>query len=98
MAYYGCFEMHGQVPLADGTKAWWRGETELITRDGKQFLTIKVPAALKTPTLTLPADSVVTASYNDDQQQSGPGALELKDITQPRHRVIYGDEPTPPKP
>lgn len=98
VAYYGCFEMHGQVTLADGTKPWWRGETELITRDGKPILTIKVPAALKTPALTVPADSVVTASYSDDQQKGGPGALELKDITQPRHRVIYGDEPAPPKP
>jgi beta-lactamase regulating signal transducer with metallopeptidase domain len=97
VAYYGCFELHGQVKRDDGTLVWWRGETELVERDGKKILTIKVPAALKTPTLTLPADSVVTASYDDGEQKSGPGMLELRDITQPRHRVIYGDEPKPRK-
>jgi hypothetical protein len=71
----------------------WRGETEMMTRDGKPIVFVKVPAALKNAQLMLPADSVVTASYSDDQQNNGPGTIELGDVTQPRHRAIYGDEP-----
>jgi beta-lactamase regulating signal transducer with metallopeptidase domain len=98
VAYYGTFDVHGQVKRQDGTMAMWRGETEMQTRDGKPIVFIKVPAALKNAQLLLPADSVVTASYSDDAQSHGPGTIELADVTKPRHRVIYGDEPKTEKP
>lgn len=66
----------------------------MIERDGKKLLTVKVPRQLINPTLVLVQDRAVTASYEDETgKTSGPGRLELGDITQPIRRVIYGDEP-----
>ena len=54
---------------------------------------MKIPTTLSEATLNLPADSVVTASYEDDHTKSGPGQVRLGDVTIQRRRIIYGDEP-----
>jgi len=93
VSYYGEFVVNGQVSRPDGETVWWRGETEKLSRDEKEILTMKAPVAILNPILTLPADSRVTSSYEDDLRKAGPGQVELGDITKPMRRVIYGDEP-----
>lgn len=93
VAYYGAFTIIGRVPRVGQPPVSWRGETEKTTRGGREVLFVKVPAAILEPTLYLPADELVTASYKDDHTRSGPGSVSLGDITKPRRRVIYGDEP-----
>jgi hypothetical protein len=93
VSYYGEFNITGLVPRPNASPAWWRGSTEMIERDGKQYLVVKTPRTITNPRLYLPADQRVTASYEDDQTKSGPGQLALGDITKPMRRVIYGDEP-----
>lgn len=97
-SYYGHFKGHfkvvGHYPLHDDQRAYWHGETKLIERDGRKFLVVKVPRKLIKPTLVLVQDRAVTASYEDEAgKKSGPGRLELGDITKPIRRTIYGDEP-----
>jgi hypothetical protein len=93
VAYYGEFDVTGRVPRAAGDPTWWRGETEKATKNGREVLFVKVPKNLTEATLALPADQVVTASYEDDHTHAGPGNIALGDITDGRRRFIYGDEP-----
>jgi hypothetical protein len=95
VSYYGEFALIGFVPRAGSKPVWWRGETEKISRDGKELLVVKVPKSVTDILLYLPADQRVTASYADDVQKSGPGQIKLGDITKPMRRIIYGDEPRP---
>jgi hypothetical protein len=85
----------GHVPRAGTTPAWWRGATQKIGRDGREFLVVKVPRALTSATLTLPAAIGGKVSYEDDRSKSGPGEVDLGDVTIPRRRIIYADEPDP---
>jgi hypothetical protein len=93
VAYYGTFHVSGKLEAKNQPPFWWDGETEKTTRDGKAYLFVKVPVDLVEPSLQLAADTVVTASYEDDKTKAGPGTVPLGDITQPRRRIIYGDEP-----
>lgn len=95
VSYYGEFPVSGQIKLPDGSTTHFYGETELTTRNGQAILYVKVPRDLINPTLTLPADSVVIASYEDPAQKHGPGTIALGDITKPIARTIYGDNPKP---
>jgi hypothetical protein len=98
VSYYGDFKVVGRYPLQGDETAYWRGETQLIERDGRKFLVVKTPRKLMNPTLVLSRDQVVTASYEDETgKTSGPGRVELGDITKPIRRVIYGDEPSQPE-
>jgi hypothetical protein len=94
IAYYGAFTLTGQVPLDDGTKAWWRGETVLKARDGREVLTVKVPADSIDLKIALHPDQRVTPSYREDGAvQLATGTIELGDPTRAAKRVIYGDDP-----
>ncbi len=94
LAYYGTFPVSGQVPTAAGLVPW-QGEVERTIEDEQEFLFVQVPETLKDAVLTLAADTVVTARYEDDRQTAGPGRVELGDITAPQRRIIYGEEPRP---
>ncbi len=93
VSYYGEFKITGRIPIRQDDSVWWHGATEKIRREGKEYLSVKVPAEIIEPTLRLPADQSVTASYSDGEVTSGPGKIRLGDITKPMKRVIYGDEP-----
>jgi hypothetical protein len=93
VSYYGEFAVDGRMPREGAKPVWWRGVTEKVARDGKEFLVVKVPREAIELTLTLPADQRVTASYADGETKSGPGRVPLGDVTQAKRRVIYGDEP-----
>ena len=67
---------------------------ELHEKDGKPILRIKVPTDLKNATLALPADIIVTPSYEDELTKFGPGNGPIGNLTTPMRRVIYGDAPT----
>ncbi len=95
VSYYGEFALVGFVPRAGSKPVWWRGATEKISRDGQELLAVKVPRDVTDVSLYLPADQRVTASYKDDNLESGPGHIKLGDVTKPMRRVIYGDEPRP---
>jgi beta-lactamase regulating signal transducer with metallopeptidase domain len=98
IAFYGAFRVRGYLPDENGKPAtYWTSETERIERNGKQWLTVKIPAQLLKPELMLVADSKVTASYSDSTGvNSGPGIVELGDITADTTRTIFGDEPREP--
>jgi hypothetical protein len=93
VSYYGHFDVIGRVVDSDGSRQWWRGETQKIERNGTEFLIVKTPADIVDAELHLVADSRVTAAYADDHTTSGPGRVLLGDISQPMRRVIYGYEP-----
>jgi len=98
VSYYGEFRVVGRYPLEGEEPVYWHGETTLIERDGRKFLVVKVPRKLMNPTLTVSRDSIVTASYEDETGKvSGPGQVQLGDITKPIRRIIYGDEPKKPE-
>lgn len=97
VSYYGEFTVDGRVPRAGGTPVWWRGETEKIERDGREFLIVKVPRSITEAQLNLPSDQVVTAAYEDEFTKSGPGQIPLGDVNIKRRRIIFGDEPQPKK-
>ncbi|HUG18769.1 MAG TPA: carboxypeptidase-like regulatory domain-containing protein, partial [Planctomycetaceae bacterium] len=95
VSYYGRFIVNGYYQVDESQRVWWRGETNLVERDGRQLLVVKVPRDLLDAKLHLSQDRVVTASYVDETgKTSGPGAIELGDVTQPIKRTIFGDEPT----
>lgn len=94
VSYYGGFTLTGHVPRADGSKAWWRGETVSIARDGKDLLVVKVPKSVIDLKIGLHPDQRVTPSYQDDKTELLTGEIELGDITKQMRRVIYGDEPS----
>lgn len=93
VSYYGEFPIHGRLARDGAKPVGWRGVTEKVNRDGKELLVMKVPREVIEPTLTLPADQRVTASYSDGETESGPGRIQLGDVTQAKRRIIYGDEP-----
>lgn len=93
VSYYGEFTIIGRVPNEGVLWKGWAGHTEKIERDGQELLIMKVPTSLTEVKLHLPADQVVTASYEDDTTKSGPGQIELGDLTVRRRRIIYGDDP-----
>jgi hypothetical protein len=99
IAFYGAFRVSGYMPDENGKPAtYWTSETERVERDGKQWLTVKIPTQLLKPDLMLAADSKVTASYRDSTGvASGPGIVELGDITANTTRTIFGDEPRKPE-
>jgi hypothetical protein len=99
IAFYGAFRVRGHMPDENGKPAtYWTSETERVERDGKQWLTVKIPTQLLKPDLMLAADSKVTASYRDSTGViSGPGIVELGDITANTTRTIFGDEPRKPE-
>jgi hypothetical protein len=87
------FSVSGRVKLKDGELPAWQAFTDKVTRDGREFMHIKVPAALIEANLNLSADQVLAPSYEDDEQKSGPGHVALGDVTKARRRIIYGDDP-----
>ncbi|TWU06314.1 M56 family metallopeptidase [Stieleria varia] len=95
IAYYGSFRVRGYMPDGTGKPGvYWTGETELVERDGKPWLTVKIPTQLLKPELMLVADRRVTASYSDPTGvTSGPGIVQLGDIAANITRTIFGDEP-----
>jgi beta-lactamase regulating signal transducer with metallopeptidase domain/WD40 repeat protein len=95
IAYYGTFRVRGYMPDETGKPAtYWTSETERVERNGKQWLTVKIPTHLLKPELMLVADSRVTASYRDSTNvASGPGIVQLGDITANTTRTIFGDDP-----
>jgi hypothetical protein len=93
VSYYGCFTLTGDVTRPDGSKGWWRGETEKVTRGGKELLVVKVPEAVAGLTIGLHPDERVTPSYSDDLVQSEAGQIKLDDIKRKMRRVIYADDP-----
>jgi hypothetical protein len=93
VSYYGCFTLTGDVTRSDGSKEWWRGETEKITRGGKELLVVKVPEAVARLTIGLHPDERVTPTYSDDTVQNRSGEIELHDIKRKTRRVIYADDP-----
>lgn len=99
IAFYGTFRVRGHMSDENGKPAtYWTSETERVERDGKQWLTVKIPTQLLKPDLMLAADSKVTASYSDSTGvTSGPGIVELGDITANTTRTIFGDEPRKPE-
>jgi hypothetical protein len=99
IAYYGTFQVRGYMPDENGKPAtYWASETERVERNGKPWLTVKIPTQLLKPELMLVADSKVTASYSDSTGvTSGPGIVELGDITVKKTRTIFGDEPLQPE-
>jgi hypothetical protein len=99
IAFYGAFRVRGHMPDENGNPAsYWTSETERVERDGKQWLMVKIPTQLLKPDLMLAADSKVTASYSDSTGvTSGPGIVELGDITANTTRTIFGDEPREPE-
>jgi hypothetical protein len=92
-AYYGCFRLTGHVPQASGSKAWWTGETEKVTRGGREVLVVKVPAEVTELSILLHPDERVTPSYSDERVEGGTGEVRLHDIKRKMRRAIYGDEP-----
>jgi hypothetical protein len=94
VAYYGCFTLTGHVKRPDGSKGWWRGETEKVTRDGKELLVLKVPESVTELTIGLHPDERVTPSYSDDLEENATGNILLGDPKRKTRRVIYGDEPS----
>ena len=99
IAYYGAFRVRGYMPDENGKPAtYWTSETERVERDGKQWLMIKIPTQLLKPELMLVSDSKVTSSYSDSTGvTSGPGIVELGDVTANTTRTIFGDEPREPE-
>ena len=99
IAYYGAFRVRGYMPDDDGKPStYWTSETERVKRDGKSLLAVKIPTQLLKPELMLLADRRVTASYSDTNGiTSGPGIVQLGDITANITRTIFGDEPPAPK-
>lgn len=95
IAYYGAFRIRGQMLDANGQPTvYWTSETERVERDGKSLLVVKVPTSLLKPALILPADRKVTASYADSiGVTSGPGVVELGDLSAQVIRTIFGNEP-----
>jgi hypothetical protein len=93
VAYYGCFGLTGKVPQSDGSKAWWSGETEKVTRGGREMLVVKVPEEVTGLSIFLHPDQFVTPSYGDERVEGGTGEVRLHDIKRKMRRVIYGDEP-----
>lgn len=93
VSYYGGFTLTGEVARANGSKAWWQGKTVKVTRGNKEFLVVKVPESVIGLKIALHHDDKVTPSYHDDQVEQATGQVELGDIKQELHRVIYADEP-----
>ncbi|TWU58990.1 Regulatory protein BlaR1 [Rubripirellula tenax] len=95
IAYYGAFRVRGHMPDENGKPgAYWTSKTERVERDGKSILVVKIPTQLLKPELMLVADRRVTASYSDSSGlTSGPGIVQLGDITSGTTRTIFGDEP-----
>ena len=99
IALYGAFLVRGSMPENDGKPSiYWSSETERVERNGRPLLIVKIPTQLLKPELMLAADSKVTASYSDSTGvTSGPGTVQLGDITASTARTIFGDEPISPK-
>ena len=95
IAYSGAFRVRGYMPDNDGKPStYWTSETERVERDGKSLLAVRIPTQLLKPELMLLADRRVTASYSDSTGvTSGPGLVQLGDITADTTRTIYGAEP-----
>ena len=55
------FSLNGFYPTENG-QTFWRGETRLVERDGKQYLVVKAPRKLNNAAINLPKDRVVTAT------------------------------------
>ena len=94
IAYYGAFTLTGQVPRDDGSRTYWRGETVLKAREGREVLTVKVPANIVGLKIALHPDQKVTPSYREDgAEQLTTGNIDLGDPARAARRMIYGDEP-----
>ncbi len=93
IAYYGTHPVTGRIPVEGGKPLWWRGETFLVEREGKRFLTVKAPQTLIDAKIELASDSRVTARLEDADGMHRPGSTLLSDISQPARRTIYADEP-----
>jgi beta-lactamase regulating signal transducer with metallopeptidase domain/biopolymer transport protein ExbD len=90
---YGGFYVSGKITLPGRVEAVWQSAVELVQRDGRDVLTVKVPKGLEHFLINLSADAKVTASYDDGETKAGPGTLELADWTTAKRRTIFGDEP-----
>ncbi len=92
VSYYGGFTLVGHLVRADGSKAYWRGKTVKVEREGKEWLIVKVPKSVIGLKIGLHPDQRVTPSYQDERTTIASGNVELGDILQPLRRVIFADE------
>ena len=94
VSYYNTFEVSGTVASIGNEPVSWSSETEKVTRDGRQIISVKVPRTLLAPCLTLPTDTIVRATYQEgDGPVQGPGVVDMSDIAEPERRIIYADPP-----
>ena len=94
VAYYGGFRIRGYV-TAGGSRHYWTTRATLAPNSERKLLRAKVPVALENAELLLTFDSKVSAGYSDSAgNTSGPGVIQLGDVTQELKRTIIGNDPS----